>query len=481
MARSAALAEALPWGDLVALEAHEYGGALAPFVGEAWRFVDPSPFVGGWHLDAIAEHLQAVSEGEIRDLLITMPPRHGKSTMVSVIWPAWEWARRPHTRFLTASYALPLAIRDAVKSRRLIASPWYQEHWPVALADDENMKSRYSNDRGGYRIAASVGSTVTGEGGDVLVIDDPHNAIDAQSQANRETVREWWGGSWSTRANDPKRVRRVVVQQRLHEQDLAGVLLEQGGWVHLNLPAEYESSRRCVTTYAGKTWSDPRTEEGELLCPDRFGPSEVARLKRELGSYHAAGQLQQRPSPPEGGMLRRSWWRRVPRSQYPERFDEVLTTWDLAVKGGAGNDQTAGFALGRVGSTVYGLGAVVGRMEFVSQIKAVEDMARRHPGAVLIEDAANASALQSSLAGRIPGLLMVRADRSKDARVATWAPWLEAGNMVLPEGEPWADALIEEAATFPRGAHDDQVDAWGQGAIRLLSGSGTLDFGIDVA
>lgn len=461
---------------LLTHRSREVGRSLRAFVPLAWGYADPSAYVSSWHLDAIAQHLEAVSRGQIRDLLITMPPRHGKSSLVSVLWPAWEWCERPRTRFLTASYALQLSTRDALKSRRVIASPWYQRLWPkVALAGDENMKSRYSNTLGGYRLAVSVGSSVTGEGGDILVIDDPHHAIEAQSEVGRESVREWWGSAWSTRGNDPRTVRRVVVQQRVHERDLAGLLLEQGGWVHLNLPAEYESARRCTTVIG---WEDPRKVEGQLLSPERFGRAEVDRLKRELGSYAAAGQLQQRPAPAEGGLVKRAWWKRKPRAEFPRKFDEVLTTWDLAFKGGANNDATCGYAMGRAGGHVYILGCVHGRLDFPTQLREVEALARRWPGAVLVEDAANGAALVASLHQRLPGLIAVRADRSKEARVSTWLPWLESGNIWLPDGEAWADDLVEEAAAFPRGANDDRVDAAGQGIIRLLGWDGRIDFGV---
>jgi hypothetical protein len=267
---------------------------LRDFVLQAWAVLEPStPFVQGWHIDAIIEHLEAVTNGQIRNLLINVPPRHMKSLLVSVFWPSWEWMRWPERRWLYSNYAASLSIRDSIKCRRLIESPWYQARW----GDD--------NDPSGYRLATSVGGAVTGEGGDRIICDDPHNVQEAESDSVRKSTVDWFGVVMSNRVNDPKTAARVVVMQRCHQQDLSGHLLEQGGWDHLCLPAEYEGPTRG--TSIGLV--DTRENHGELLWPDHFGPQEIDSLKRSLGSYAAAGQLQQRPSPLEGGLLKRAWWR----------------------------------------------------------------------------------------------------------------------------------------------------------------------------
>jgi hypothetical protein len=181
--------------------------------------VEPAtPFVGGYHVDAIAEHLQAISDGQLQNLIINIPPRHTKSTFVGVLWPAWEWTVNPHLQWLCASYREALAIRDGVKMRRLITSPWYQERWGglYRLTGDQNEKRRFENDRAGYRVSIGVG-TGTGEGGHRLVLDDPISADQAESDAYREAANDWIDGTFSTRGNDPRTVARVIVMQRLHE------------------------------------------------------------------------------------------------------------------------------------------------------------------------------------------------------------------------------------------------------------------------
>jgi hypothetical protein len=210
---------------------------------QAWVIVEPStPFVPGWHIDCIVEHLEAVTRGQIRNLIINVPPRHMKSLLVSVFWPAWEWIRWPERRWLYASYSAQLSIRDSVKCRRLIESPWYRSRWAdrFALTSDQNTKGRFDNDRSGYRIATSVGGSATGEGGDRIVCDDPNNVNEVESDSVRKATNDWFDVVMSTRVNDPKTTAKVVVMQRCHEQDLSGHLLEQGGWEHLCLPAEYE-------------------------------------------------------------------------------------------------------------------------------------------------------------------------------------------------------------------------------------------------
>jgi hypothetical protein len=204
------------------------------FVRQAWPIVESStPFVPGWHIDAIIDHLETVSRGQIRNLLINVPPRHMKSLLVAVLWPAWEWIRFPERRWLYSSYAASLSIRDSVKCRRLIESPWYRGLWGdrFVLTGDQNTKGRFDNNRSGYRIATSVGGAATGEGGDRIVCDDPNNVNEVESDSVRRATNEWFDVVMSTRVNDdPKTTAKVVVMQRCHEQDLAGTcwIVEDG-------------------------------------------------------------------------------------------------------------------------------------------------------------------------------------------------------------------------------------------------------------
>lgn len=324
------------------------------FITEAWEIVEPStPFVGGYHVDVISDHLDAISQGHLFNVIFNFPPRHTKSTFVGVMWPAWEWTISPWLQWLVASYREGLAIRDSVKCRRLIQSPWYQERWgdKFHMTSDQNEKKRYENDWTGHRVAIGV-RTGTGEGGHRLVLDDPISAIQAESETYREAVNEWIDSTFSTRANDPRTTARVLVMQRLHESDPTGHLMKkasEGGtqYDHVILPAEYEPRAQvCISDL--NLVHDPRTELGEPLSPERFGPAEIEELKIDLGSDDkVAGQLQQRPNAPGGSIFLRSWYE-DDRNRY-DWHDATLSksvvyrymSVDTAFKDDVKNDKTA--------------------------------------------------------------------------------------------------------------------------------------------
>jgi len=465
--------------------------SMREFVRQAWHVVEPStPFVPGWHIDAIIEHLEAVTRGQIRYLLINVPPRHMKSLLVSVFWPAWEWIQHPERRWLYSSYAATLSIRDSVKCRRLIESPWYQARWShvYSLTSDQNTKGRFDNNRSGYRLSTSVGGAVTGEGGDRIVCDDPHKVDEVHSDSVRTGALDWWDIAMSTRVNDPKTSAMVVIMQRCHQRDLSGHLLEKSGWEHLCLRAEYEGPTR-VTSIG---FSDPRGEIGELLWPEQFGPEEIESLKRSLGSYGAAGQLQQRPSPAGGGIFKREWFRyfqprganlppvivRLPDGsttsiaaiEAPRQVEEQAQSWDCSFKDLDTSDYVVGQMWARLGPHFLLGDQVRGRMDCPATVKAVRDMTAKWPGtmAILIEDKANGPAVIQMLAHHIPGILPVNPGGGKIARAQAISPLVEAGNVYLPHPEyaPWVLDFIEECVQFPNGAHDDQVDAMTQILLR---------------
>jgi predicted phage terminase large subunit-like protein len=456
--------------------------------------VEPSRvFIPGRHIDAIIDHLEGVSDGHIRRLLINVPPRHMKSLLVSVFWPAWEWTRWPERRWLYSSYAANLSSRDSLVCRRLIESPWYRARWGhiFALTGDQNVKTRFENNRSGYRLSTSVGGSVTGEGGDRLVCDDPHKVDEVLSDSIRTATLDWWDTVMSTRVNDPKATAMVVVMQRFHQQDLSGHLLEQGGWEHLCLPAEYEGPSRATSI----GFTDPRTQPGELLWSERFGPKEIEQMKVSLGSYGAAGQLQQRPSPAGGGMFKRHWFRYYqPRGmnlppvivqlpdgsqtsivaiEAPDLVDEQIQSWDCTFKDLVTSDYVVGQAWARKGAMFLLGHQIRARMDFPATVRAVCELSRGFPMAYakLIEDKANGSAVIQTLAREIPGILPVNPQGGKITRAAAISALVEAGNVYLPHPDyaPWVNDFIEECAAFPNGAHDDQVDAMTQALLRRIT------------
>ncbi len=289
------------------------------FAQKAWHVIEPGKkFVAGWHLDAIAEHLQAVIEGDIKRLLVNMPPRHGKSSFISTLIHPWSWLQNPGLRWLCASFAMNLAIRDNLKCRRIIRSPWWQDRWGshFKLTADQDAKTKFENDKTGYRLVVSVGSAgTTGEGGDVLLIDDPHPIEQKRSDLKRETVLDWFLNTWSSRLNDEASGCMIVVGQRVHDQDVSGLILSGATgqeWVHLNLAAEYEPGSACKTYWpSGKTWEDPRKEEDELLWKEKFPRAVIEQKKRLHGPLGFASIYQQRPVPAGGNIYKekdRRWF-----------------------------------------------------------------------------------------------------------------------------------------------------------------------------
>lgn len=471
---------------------------LKRFTELAWHVIEPSTsFIGNWHLDVMAEHLEAVYRCQINDLLINMPPRHMKSIEVAVMFPAWVWTVEPSLKWLFSSYAQSLSVRDSVKMRRLVSSPWYQERWGnvFALTGDQNEKIKFENDKTGYRMATSVGGSNTGEGGDILVCDDPHNVEERESDVMREGAIDWWSNVMSTRINNPKKRRRIVVMQRVHEHDLSGHLLDQGGWHHLNLPAEYEGGK-CIVTGCVFHWDkDPRKEEREVLWKERFGKAEIQQLKKDLKEYGAAAQLQQRPAPAEGGILKRHWWKywchagqedtlpavrvkqmdgsylEVRAVPLPWGFDREVQSWDLAFKDLTTSSYVVGQQWGKQGPDCFLKDQVRGQFDFVSTLGAVRAFNQTHklPSVKVVEDKANGPAIISSLRGEIPGLIPKGVTGDKHARAAAYTHVVHAGNCYLPHPQiaPWVETFINECATFPNGEYDDQVDAWSQAMDEL--------------
>jgi predicted phage terminase large subunit-like protein len=450
---------------------------LAFFLREAWHVIEPAtPLRWNWHIDAVCTALEAVTRGEVRRLAINIPPGTMKSIIVSVIWPAWIWTREPGWRGLFASYAEDLALRDSVRCRNVVSSEWYRQTFDPGwgLAGDQNVKSYFENTEHGFRLSLSVGGAGTGFRGDAVIVDDPLNVKKASSEPARREAFDWWTKTMPTRVNDPETGKFVIVMQRLHEDDLTGHMLRRGGYVHLSLPSEYEPDVKCACGLQpcssgplGKL--DPRTKAGELLFPSMFTPEVLAELRKDLGSSGYAGQHQQRPMPASGGMIKRGWfqrWRELP------ALDEAIQSWDCTFKAGDETDFVVGQVWGRAGVKRYLIDQVRGRMGVVETMQAIRDLSKKWPKARLkiIEDKANGPAVIEILKKEIDGIVPVNPGKdSKESRAAAVTPTLEAGNVFIPAEADWASDFIEECAAFPKGSHDDQVDAMTQALLRFAS------------
>lgn len=460
--------------ELIAIDQELCASSFYHFAKKAYPILEPNRrFVDGWHIRVICDYLEACVTGQIRNLLINMPPRHMKSLLVSVLFPAWLWIIRPESRFLMSSYAASLSVRDSMKTRKVIQSGWYQARFGdlYSLNADQNNKTKFENDKTGYRLATSVNGAGTGEGGDFIVVDDPHKVKESESKVMRESVLRWWDYEMSSRGNDPDTVVKIIVMQRVHEADLSGHVLSQGGYEHLCLPAEFESQR---VVKSGIGWVDPRKEEGELLWPQRFNIAALDELKIRMGSTIAAGQLQQRPAPADGILFKRQWFKYY--TIIPGDIEQWALSADLTFKEGTKNDFTVVQIWGKVGSKKYLLDQTRARMGFNAQIMAILSLCAKWTdlSAKWIEQAANAEAVLDVLKSKIPGLILVPARSSKRVRAEAVAPQFEAGNIYLPDPSiaAWIYDYVEELVVFDNGLHDDQVDATSLGIIKLSEGLG---------
>lgn len=336
-------------------------GSLYEFYMAAWPAMDPSPFTNGWHLQVIAEHLEAVSFGWIRKLCINLPPRHSKTLLVSVAWNAWAWCREadpqfpllgPSAKFMCLSYGDQLAMDNATLARRLVESPWYQGLWGdrVKIAPDQDAKNKFDTTAAGTRISGSFMGTVTGRGAGIRVYDDPHKMDEVESEAVRQRVLRLYDTTLKSRITDPKTSAEVLIAQRGHQDDLSNHFLKDPDVVHLNLPAEYDSTRHCVTVLKydedGQPeieWQDPRTQDGEFLWPERFGEKELRPFK--MNPYEWSAQWLQMPVPRGGGLFQDSWWQpyEIPKDGAYD-FGEplfIVASLDTAFKEKEQNDYSA--------------------------------------------------------------------------------------------------------------------------------------------
>jgi predicted phage terminase large subunit-like protein len=440
----------------------------------------------------MCEHLEAVARGQIKNIIINVPPRHAKSITCNVAFPAWVWAQPNKAttsgngvRFLTATHSHTLALRDSVKCRQLIKSPWYQDRWgdSVRVKSDSDTKGEFNLVAGGGRLITSVDSRNTGHGGEILMFDDVIDASDIWSKAKREAVLEWWDGTMSTRDNAPDAA-RVVIMQRLHEQDLVGHILatERNKWEHLCLPAEYERNH-IYPVRSSIGWTDPRKEEGELLWKERFSRERIEALKTTLRDK-AAGQLQQRPSAAGGTILKRGSWQMWKGKVYPN-FVEVLTFYDTAMEAKESNDFSASTTwgifekmddAGNPMSCAMLLDRWKDKVEYPALKKhALEHYKKWKPDLVIIERKASGHILLQDL--RKTGMPLKAFEpnaKSKEYRAQMGSDVLDAGRIFYPD-KNWAREVIEECAQFPKGAHDDVVDTVVQCLLYLRKYTITLD------
>jgi predicted phage terminase large subunit-like protein len=466
--------------------------SLADFAIQAWHVLEPaSELKWGWAMEAICDHLEAVSCGDIKRLLMNVPPGSMKSLLTGVFWPAWEWGPRgmEGKRFLSTAHKQDLAVRDNLKCRRLIQSTWFQSRWPIKLTGDQNAKTKFENDKTGFREAMAF-TSMTGSRGDRVILDDPLSVDDATSESALLAAETTFREALPTRVNNDESA-IVVIMQRLHEKDTSGIILaERLPYVHLCLPMRFEPARKCKTSIG---FEDPRKEDGELLFPERFPEPTVKELEKTLGDYATAGQLQQRPSPAGGGILKVDHFQLWPSGRELPVIDFVVQSVDPAYTAKTSNDPTAFGAWG-VFTHAGKRGAILLdcwadhlaypqlRSKLVEEWHAVYGKTDSRKGkkadTLLIEaKASGLSLIQDLRQANLPAVPYNPGNADKINRAHQVAPILELDCLWIPEsgkepGKPvtWARSFIKELEQFPNAEHDDQVDQFTQCMIYLRDG-----------
>jgi predicted phage terminase large subunit-like protein len=480
----------------IAADRAECEDRLITFLERSWPNYDPSIFIPGWHLNAIAEHLEAVAFGQIRKLLINIPPRSCKTILSSVAWPAWIWAQEPdaaypligpQSSFLCLTYGDQFAMDTATTMRRLVLSRWYQERWGgrVQLAPDTMGKAKFDTTAGGSRISTSVGGATLGRGAGIKLLDDVHKIDEVESEVTRQGVIRTYDEALKSRVTDPKTSAEVIIMQRLHSDDLSGHVLEEGGFVHLCLPAEFDDRRRCVTVLG---WVDPREDDGDLLWPERFGRAELAPFKKN--PYSWAGQFQQMPVPRGGGILKAEWWGDWEDEKHWPVFDYIVASLDGAYTEKRSNDPSA--------LTIWGVYTDQNQRRRIMLVDAWREWLELHDlvtkiakscktfkvDRLLIENKASGISVGQELErlfGREPWGIDLIDPKSQDkiARAHSVVPTFVDGVVVAPLSREWAQMVVQECADFPRGRHDDLVDSAVM-SLKYLRDIGLAELGSEI-
>ena len=510
---------------LLELERLRCEDSLYEFVKSAWHTLHPgTPFIGGWAIETMCHHLEAVTRGEVQKLLINVPPGCTKSMLVNVFWPAWEWGPKglAHYQYISASYEKGLSTRDLMYCRDLLKSEWYQRNWPLEFKADSDGKQEYANEKRGWRYATSVGAGLTGRRGHRFIIDDPHSVGLAESDTERETARFWFSETTPTRFVDQKKPVYVIIMQRLHETDISGVVINKladDGWVHLCLPMEHagpevddDTGDRIYRSWTpvrnpgtrGKRmrrvkkdgdpipyfvpdpkgemlWpQDQRTKSGELLWEERFDRDSIESLKLQLsaegGSYAVACQLQQRPVPRGGGMFQKDDFFYLDQAPKMSDIAEICRGWDLAATKKNKAAFTVGLKLCRLFDGRY---VILDVDRFRGSAREVENRVKADaeadghgcPVSIPQDPGQAGKAQKGGFAALLDGYVCHFSPEtgSKENRALPLSAQCEAGNLGMVRA-PWNDAFVAEACMFPASEFKDQIDAASAAANKLMRG-----------
>jgi predicted phage terminase large subunit-like protein len=437
---------------------------FATFAGRCFQDLNPQTDLAmNWHLEVIAAKLTAVREGKIRRLIINLPPRHLKSLMASIAFPAWYLGLDPTAQILCVSYGQELADKLARDCRGIMMSPWYRKIFRTRLAPHRQAVQEFITTGQGYRLATSTGGVLTGRGADIIIIDDPLKPEEALSEAQRKAANEWYDHTLYSRQNDKRRGAIVIVMQRLHEDDLVGHVLAQEPWEVVRFPAiaEADEVHEIETILESQRF---RRRRGDALHPDREPLDTLEHIRRTIGEYHFAGQYQQSPPPLGGGLVKAEWFKRYRQSELPERFDRIVQSWDTANKATELSDFSVCTTWGVKGKDLSLLDVFRRRLEYPALKRAVrEQQSLFEATEVLIEDKASGTQLiQELIEDGCHGVTRYQPTIEKIMRLHAQTGMIHNGFVHIPETAPWLAEYLHEMVVFPKGKHDDQVDSTAQ-------------------
>ncbi len=429
------------------------------FAQRAFRELHDVPYQDNWHIAAIARQLVRIEMGEITRLIITMPPRTMKSFLASVCLPAWILGKNPSAKIICASYAQPLSNEFAFEMRRLMQTRWYRSVFPNVHIDTKKASvDEIKTTRGGYRLSTSVGGSLTGRGADLIVIDDPIKAVDALSQIVMASAKDWYSNTVSSRLNNQKTGKIVVVAQRLQPEDLPGHLASLGGWEELVLPMVAWKDQD-IELFKGEWITRPA---GHLLHEDRFGEEEIRRLRSEMAEQDFEAQYNQRPLPPGGALFKLQWLKRYNARPPVHEIQGIFQSWDTAYEVAEGNDYSVCSTWALCGKRYFLLDIFRERLQFPDLERAVYKQREKwNANLVILEKAGSGISLYQNIRIRTQGrwITTLNPSGSKQDRASQQSPKFERGEVYVPHQAPWLKKFEDERINFPHVKHDVQVDS----------------------
>ena len=430
-----------------------------------------TPYADNFHIHIIAAKLEAVRRGEIKRLIINVPPRSLKSILGSVAFPAFMLGHTPSLKFIAASYGQDLSNALARDCRQVMTSHWYKRVFPgAALSADRLAVHAFETTTGGGRIATSVGGVVTGFGADIVVVDDPTKPDQALSDVERDKANNWYNHTLVSRLDNKVDGAIVVLMQRLHEGDFVGHIMSLEDWEVVSFPAIAQQDERHLVVTPHGSYVHKRAE-GEALHPAREPLEVLERIRRTMGTSFFSAQYLQLPMPPGGGMIKEAWFQRYDPAHAPT-FERIVQSWDCANKVGELNDYSVCTTWGVKDRHPYLINVLRKKLEYPDLKRAIVEQARLHrANAVLIEDRASGTQLIQDLRrDGMSELVAYEPKGDKIMRMHSQTATIEAQMVHLPIGAHWLEDYLHELMVFPRGRHDDQVDSTSQALDYLANG-----------